>query len=348
MEKPLYFHKLDAIRGAACFYILMHNFVYGLYGENLVPFSLKALFAAGQEIVMVFFIMSGFVVRLSTFRYPHLTFKDYFIKRFRRIYFPLSVAMLVSLIIVYSNGSLEKIFSPVDVAGNVLLLQDFGSVKPGTWFYPFLGNLPLWSLSYEWWFYMMFYPVCHFLPKTRLRIYYVLAFSAVSYLNYIFFPNQISLICSYFIIWWSGVEAATIFVHDSQLTARNCKPILISLLVMAFITALPLLGVSEFKPGYYPFLMFRHFFAAFAMFVVGLCWYQKHLICFDRILAFFTPLAPLSYSLYILTFPLLVQWNLTSDLQHNWWLYLINFAALFGLAYLIDIKLQPIVNRWIQ
>lgn len=348
MDKKLYFHKLDAIRGVACLYVLIHNFVYGLYSSNLIPFPVKLLFAAGQEAVIVFFILSGFVVQLSALKHPQQPFRTFFLKRFRRIYFPLVIAMLVSLGVCYFNGSLASIFSWRDVAGNLILLQDFGSVKPGTWFYPFLGNLPLWSLSYEWWFYLLFYPINLLFGVQFKRIYYVLGFSAFSYFIYWLYPNQISLISAYFIIWWTGVEAATLYVKSRQLNFQAMRPIFVSLGVMLLVTGLPILGVEELRPGYYPILMFRHFLAALVAFAIGTYWYQKKLAHFEVILGWFSPLAPISYSLYVLSYPILIQWGLQSAFPDSWLVYFLNFGLLFALAYLVEIKLQPWVNRWIK
>ncbi len=348
MGEKYYFKKLDAIRGAACLYILIHNFIYGLHSLNLVPSFVKLLFAAGQEAVIVFFILSGFLVRISLFRRPELSFWNYWLKRFKRIYFPLIISMLLSVVILGWNGTLQERLSGIDILGNFLLLQDFGSVKPGTWFYPFLGNLPLWSLSYEWWFYMMFYPLIHWSLKTTHRIYYVFLFSATSYGVYIIFPNQISLICSYLIIGWVGVEMANIFLRDSTFTFKNMRPLLISLLGMVVISAIPLFQVSEFKPGYYPFLMFRHFLAALLLLMGGLYWYRHKLIYFDCLLGKLSILAPISYGIYVFSYPILVQWGLNSRLPKTWPFYALNFMILIGLAYLIERQLQPAINRWIK
>lgn len=348
MGEKFYFPKLDAIRGAACFYILIHNFIYGLYSLKLVPDFVKLIFAAGQEAVIVFFVLSGFLVRISFCRHPNLSFWDYLIKRFRRIYFPLIISMVLSVIILAWNGTLVQKLSGVDIIGNFLLLQDFGSVKPGTWFYPFLGNLPLWSLSYEWWFYIMFYPLIHWVINPTHRIYYILLFSAASYGIYVLLPNQISLICSYFIVGWVEVEMANIFLKERTFTFQNMRPILLSLLGMVLISAIPLLGESEFKPGYYPFLMFRHFLAALFLLTVGLYWYRHKLIYFNQILGYFSILAPISYGIYIFSYPILVQWGLNSSLPKNWAFYGLNFIILIGLAYLTERKWQPAIDRWFK
>jgi peptidoglycan/LPS O-acetylase OafA/YrhL len=348
MAKRFYIQKLDAIRGAACLYILLHNFVYGLYGKELVSGNLKLLFSAGQEVVIIFFILSGFVVRLSLERHPKTLFRTFFVRRFRRIYFPLVITFLVSLAIAALRGKAIEEFSWYDLAGNLLLLQDFGSVKPGTWFYPFLGNLPLWFLSYEWWFYLMFYPAYKYLPKNNKRIYLIVAFSMLFYGTYVVIPNQIALILSYFILWWVGVECAEVFLRDRTFTYRNLQPIFIGLGLAVVATSLPLFWLEDLKPGYYPFLIFRHFFSAWLGLGVGLVWYRYRLVGFDLLVGKFAAIAPISYSLYLLSYPILVQWGLNSFSPKTWFMYVINAIVLFALAYLTEIKWQPRVNRCIK
>src|SRR5687767_13607112 len=95
MNKQLYFQKLDALRGIASLYVLLHNLVYGLIGLNLVSPKVKIFFAAGQEAVILFFLLSGFVIYISFYKNPNINFKGFFIRRFKRIYF----IFLISLII---------------------------------------------------------------------------------------------------------------------------------------------------------------------------------------------------------------------------------------------------------
>ncbi|MCT7951896.1 acyltransferase [Ancylothrix sp. C2] len=199
-SQKIHLKKLDSLRGLASLYVVLHNLVYGLYGLDMISENWKLLFFAGQEAVMLFFLISGFVIYLSTHQ-KNLDFRSFCVRRFRRIYFPFLLSILLSIIIFYFNGNLAEKFSWQELIGNLLLLQDFGRVKPGNWFSPFLGNLPLWSLSYEWWFYMLFYPIYKFLPESK-RLYIILAFSACCYLIFTAYPNHLCLVGSYLIIWW--------------------------------------------------------------------------------------------------------------------------------------------------
>lgn len=340
--------KLDCIRGFAAFYVLIYHIVSL---TDFVPEIIKNLFFSfGQEAVILFFLLSGFVIYISVYSKTDLTFHYYFIRRFRRIYFLLIIALFLSIFLAILNQKFIKVFSWSELIGNLLMLQDF-SAKPGIIVRPFLGNYPLWSLSYEWWFYLLFFP-CYksILFRLNNRIYVVLITSFISYLIYIIYPNAIALYLAYFIIWWCGVEAADIYLKKQRFTFRSMKPILICLFLMSIISFIPVMSVDRIQLGYYPFLNFRHFASAFIAVLVGLIWYINRLRYFDSILRVFNKIAPISYGVYILHYPILAQLNL-----HKYGLYFhisleytLKLLLIFSLAYLVEIKLQPIVNRWLK
>lgn len=338
--------KLDGIRGFAAIYVVLYHFVGQV--KILPTFVEKALFSFGQEAVILFFLLSGFVIYISIARSSKTTFRSYFIKRFRRIYFPFFISIIVSLLVFYLNGNLAKAFSWQEFIGNLAMLQDFTGVKPGGWVRNFLDNYPLWSLSYEWWFYLLFFP-CYFVFKDyKPRIYFVLAFSAICFIIYANFPNKAALTFAYFIIWWCGLEAADVYLRERRFTLNNMKPVIFSLLFMSILVALPILTAEKIQFGFYPFLIFRHFFASLIAVAIGLFWYKYKLLYFDNIFGIFTTIAPISYGLYVLHYPILIQLNLNSYISNQWLDYGIKFALIIGLAYLTEIKLQPLVNKWLK
>jgi peptidoglycan/LPS O-acetylase OafA/YrhL len=79
--------------------------------------------------------------------------------------------------------------------GNIFMLQDMTSIKPGVRVEVFNDNGPLWSLSYEWWFYLMFYPI-YSRVTARCQLALVGAISLLGLISYVLLPNQISLFCS--------------------------------------------------------------------------------------------------------------------------------------------------------
>src|SRR5258706_12200774 len=138
--------KLEALRGFACVYVVAYH--------SRSFQSVSWFFGYGSIAVMVFFILSGFVISYSTFRLKRPTFRDYLRRRIRRIY-PIFIAALVFTYV--TNCVVTQTFAPIQIKvliGNLLMLQDSGTVGRKLGVEPFGANTPLWSLAYEWWFYM--------------------------------------------------------------------------------------------------------------------------------------------------------------------------------------------------
>ncbi|PSF38646.1 acyltransferase [Aphanothece hegewaldii CCALA 016] len=342
----MHLQKLDAIRGLAACYVVVYHIITPI--QAVPPLIKDVFFSFGQEAVILFFLLSGFVIAYSVYKKQNITFKDYFIKRFRRIYFPFIISIILSILIFAVQNNLSKEFKLNEFLGNLFMLQDFGSVKPGTWFHPFLKNYPLWSLSYEWWFYMLFFPCYKLLPKQPVRIYFILGLSALALINYMIIPNQVALWLSYFIIWWSGVEAASIWMSQKKYTWKNMTPIIFSLFFMTALITIPVLNTEKLQFGYYPFVCLRHFATATIAVSIGLLWYKNKLKYFDNLFGVFTLIAPISYGIYIFHYPILEQLNLQPIIPNIFINYIIKLLLILGLSYWVEIKLQPLVNKWIK
>ena len=311
---------------------------------------LKVLFKFGQEVVILFFLLSGFVIYLAFTKRPDQSFRTYFIRRFRRIYFPIIVSFLLSFIISVVTIGSSIDFSWYELIGNVLMLQDF-SLKPGNWFYSFMGNSPLWSLSYEWWFYMLFFPF--FLIFYKIKVPFnstvvVSSISLISWVGYLAIPNHALLVLSYFIIWWVGLRCAQVYIDKSDFKVSYLKYELLGLLIMSIAAFIPIL-LTDYKLGWglYPIVMFRHFFSALIFLIVGLVWWKCKLKFFNRSIGLFSVFAPFSYSIYIFHFPILnliiFEENSTISIISAIFLKLI---LIFSLSYLVDVILQPKVNKF--
>jgi len=174
---------LDAARWiAALMVVLGHVRQLFLADKAALPhlsLPLKALYAVmnhGHEAVVVFFVISGFLVgglSIRKIREGRFSFRDYAAARFSRIYVVLVPALLVGggldLIGLHwadwgglystrsplGDGSLSFAAPIADglniptLLGNLLMLEDFAIARLGS-------NGPLWSLVYEWWYYVLF------------------------------------------------------------------------------------------------------------------------------------------------------------------------------------------------
>ena len=177
----------------------------------------------GQEAVILFFLLSGFVIYYASLRGARiLRFGNYFSHRFRRIWptflISLALAYVASCIGASQSGGWRQFL------GNLAMLQDNSFLKKGVWVDTFAGNTPLWSLSYEWWFYMMFYPIISLLFfQPRRQMVLTFSLSVLGFLSYQAIPNQISLFLGYFFIWWVGVELRASIRRRGRL--RGCNSV---------------------------------------------------------------------------------------------------------------------------
>jgi peptidoglycan/LPS O-acetylase OafA/YrhL len=103
----------------------------------------------GGEAVVLFFVLSGFLVGGKVLQRTFdrsFDLEAYALDRITRIYLPLVPALLVSGVI--GCGFLGQRFSLFDLVGNLAGLQSVCC-------HAYAGNLPLWTLAYEMWFYVL-------------------------------------------------------------------------------------------------------------------------------------------------------------------------------------------------
>jgi peptidoglycan/LPS O-acetylase OafA/YrhL len=179
----------------------------------------------GHEAVIVFFVLSGYLVGGEFLRMPktNRNFVTYFIKRISRIFTVFIPALIIGGIIdllgshwfnyhsIYDNAFHISAmnFSVVDRLNIEVLLINLGMMQ--TSLGPTLGsNGPLWSLANEWWYYML--PLFSYLliKSPAVLVQFVLGLSIVILLYIL----DLSIIL-YFIIWLLGmsVQISQSFFH---------------------------------------------------------------------------------------------------------------------------------------
>lgn len=334
--------KLESIRGFAAIYVLIEHLI-GAYGKNSY---LDIAFRFGQEAVILFFLLSGFVIYYSFNKIQPKSFKNYFIRRFRRIY-PLFIC---TLLLSYFFASLKAGYlisiNIYDLIGNLVMLQDLSTGKPGVWFNTFLGNLPLWSLSYEWWFYMMFFPLYSFFPN-RFQKFTVLGISITGYLTYFTYPNQLSIILMYFIVWWSGVELAKEYCQKGKVTFSGQKLIIIILTLFCILLLFQVITYrGKLYFGIHPILELRHFSMALILIILGIVWQNLSFFSFQYTIGWFSIFAPISYGIYILHIPIMISFNIFQGINNSAIELILSLALTLLLAYLLEVKLQKNINKF--
>ncbi|MEO6470011.1 MAG: acyltransferase, partial [Acidimicrobiia bacterium] len=204
--------KLEALRGAAALYVFAHHYALK-FRWNQYHLGSYATVA-----VMMFFLLSGFVIyRSSGVSTDTFSLPTYVRKRALRIV----PAYLVALLLSYFVDRVIR-GAPFNVSvflGNMAFLVDSRFVHGVAAFH---GNVPLWSLSYEVWFYVFFAAaVLGFGRRFEVLRRCALAISVLGLLSVWLVPNPISQYASAFVIWWAGAELAREYDDTGRISWRG-------------------------------------------------------------------------------------------------------------------------------
>jgi peptidoglycan/LPS O-acetylase OafA/YrhL len=359
---PNRLRRLECLRGAAALYVFVHHYVHVVISPHHP--QIARLFKFGQFAVLLFFVVSGFVIYYATLG-PGLApdsqpkFRGYFIRRFRRIYPPFLLVLAITWVVrCLIDGQLAD---PrwTELAGNVAMLQD---ENLHSWFRPYLTNSSLWSLSYEWAFYMLFFALLLLSlrvgedrhgPQTRRRqLALVGGLAIVGFAIHRIWPNQICLFAMYMPIWWAGAEFAREYLRTGAVSVRAQ---LLPIGLVALVGALWMLPVYElWRAGgqlnvwKHPVFELRHFVTAVIILVGGLAWNAIGWRGFYRVLGPFERLAPISYGLYIVHKPFMHLAAERSLLGNPWLELLWLIPVVWALSWLIERGIQNTVVRWLH
>lgn len=160
--KP-YLYNLSSLRGIAAILVATLHFHFFLGG--IVPYKEGDLISKLYLMVDLFFILSGFImcyVYEDVFDegVKNKNYKNFLLARFARIY-PLHVLALLAEILLFIAylcvGKFEllsdwnqHLYRLDAIPVQLLFLETIGIFDFATW------NMPAWSLSAEWWAYMIF------------------------------------------------------------------------------------------------------------------------------------------------------------------------------------------------
>jgi peptidoglycan/LPS O-acetylase OafA/YrhL len=340
-------NKLEAVRGFAAVYVVLYHTV-SLFFATRRGWAIPFLF--GPEAVTVFFVLSGFVIYYSTVVNPvDLLIRNYAIKRVRRIY-PIFIFALVLSYVSYLISA-RHIAMPdwKMLAGNLLMLQDFSS-KPGVWVGTFYNNGPLWSLSYEWWFYVMFIVLVRMTRQRRLRLQCAWMISLIGIISYNVHPNQVAMFMMYFMIWWSGVELATEYIDTGKVTLGRQAVPWVGLVLLSIGWLVPVARAIDHHQHLImnacPMLLTRHILAAVLLVPLAIAWQECRFAGFKYLVGPFSFFAPMSYAIYVIHYPIASALNSFSTGQYGAEKVILTFILTLALAYVLEERMQPIINRF--
>lgn len=190
-------HELDSLRGLAALTVLLSHLlsIIPLYVVSRLQSTPFHILWAGHQAVVLFFILSGFVLSLPYYNYKVLKYSDYLIRRICRIYLPYLVSIFVAILCIRMlsktpltglsdiiDGTWSKTFQIKSVVDHVLFLGNFDTST---------FNPVIWSLIHE----------------MRISIIFPLLMFLILRLNWK--TNVVIAICCtmlYFILWLLGMN----------------------------------------------------------------------------------------------------------------------------------------------
>ena len=345
--------KLESLRGFAAIYVVF----YHLFASGLILFGINFtfLFKFGQEAVLLFFILSGFVITFSFEKAKDKSFKLFFFKRFFRIFIPLIIVYITNYLLVSYDS---KKFIDIDFKNlfqNLLMLQDISVSKPNVICDSFLNNLPLWSLSYEWWFYLLFFIFyVNFKKNISQKVYLICVIATITYLLY---PNFINREIMYLSIWWLGGDIARLYSNNVVINFKNLRIPLITLTLITSILFINIIVqnklIFENLSGlfcYHPWLEFRHFLSTLIIISVALIWKKINWFGFDQTIGYFKILAPISFMIYISHYFMIINASylnpyISDVLVRNIFYFGICFFFSFLVEKIIYVKLNSLLMK---
>ena len=293
-------HSLHFIRGLAALIVVVYHAKFILWAggtlwknnigfhsvTDYILFGIDMLSSCGEQCVLIFFLLSGFVIYHS-FQHSDKSLKHFFVIRSLRIYIPYIVSLCISLAVLYYA---VKLNSGIAVDGvreyNTRLLSAYKEIGVSnilkTLFFikgnEYAGfNFVYWSLLHEAIFYIVF-PI-YFYAGKRYRAFFML----IHLIAYLFTKNNIFYFQLFFL---SGMFLYDYYSTSRELFLRNSR--LYLPLILLFYCATNLLTK----------LPWQHFANIAALITAALA--------FDYLLTgrqtfnrFFKGLADMSFSLYL-------------------------------------------------
>lgn len=338
-ETKIDLRVLDGIRGLAAAYVMVGharwllwegNAAFGAHARSygVVNWALaygSAAFRYGYEAVILFFVLSGLVIHLRYARdlavrpeQAAFDVRSYLRRRARRLYPPLFLAVAVTWLLdgvgahlgfpiyrgdtpyVMINANIVPHHDWRTLGGNLVFLM--GAYVP-----TFGTNGPLWSLKYEAWFYLT-YPLVWLIGRRSVARATLLLASAfvLSALGGEWPGVLVWQVASKMFVWWLGALLAEGIAGRIAMRWGHLG------LLGLMIPVLPFLNLSEWaKDLLWGLGFFGCFATLFALQVRG--WRF-------RALSNLRWLGGMSYTLYVVHFPILVilsGWLMTRSPDHE-------------------------------
>jgi peptidoglycan/LPS O-acetylase OafA/YrhL len=320
MSKRL--ETLDSLRGLAALIVVFHHFIVfnGEIIKDYIPKDINDIFHfisdLNTEAVFFFFVLSGFSIGLAQkgkLIESRIKLNFYLYKRFKRILPIYWLALFVTFVTgLLTNYILQPSYSLFNLIGNLFFLQTPTNAT-NYWFSPYGNNGPLWSLSYEMFFYL-FFPIVSYALKPRKQLHKLILWSLLFIssvisivINKYFIFIPILSYLSLFIVWWSGFEISICFLSRKQENSFWAIILVFTALVLLF---------SKFMSSASLIAIFKGLFiAALFYFLLRLNNFWKSNLKNQLKVSFnfiFNRIGHGSYALYAIHYPLFIYFSYVS------------------------------------
>lgn len=316
-ERSLYIHFVRAFSallvcaGHAKEFILMDR----QSSDGIVSLVFRGFLSLGGPAVMVFFFISGFLVggrEIINFRCNNLNPRKYLLDRFSRLWLVIFPALILTYLLnsitcktfrydafCQPNGELNfNNISPdsaqgiMDFVRNFLFLQSFLGPVWGS-------NGPLWSLSFEFWYYIIFYSILILISayKSRTFLSKRIIFAILSLAIGIIVLNADWLRLG--IVWFLGSLASAFPPKRTFLRILDSRGVVIKIHLVLIGLILPTMLINKIYSNSLTLLLISG-----ALYLSVYCMKSDNFVIsrkFKKIIL----LSSISFTLYAIHFPLL-------------------------------------------
>jgi len=306
----------DFLRWFAAFYVVVFHLRPILFvGSSQLPRAdllARLLYAAtsvGYQFVMLFFVLSGFLIGSSVLTQIFdgaWDWRTYLIHRFTRLWIVLIPALGLTWVWALVEAAIFHNSTYFKPSANLETLLGNAFFSQGIIVSNFGQNLPLWSLSYEFWYYILF--PCAILAFVAKQLYMRYVYAIICALIVLFVGKDITL---YFLVWLMG--AALAVLPSPQIRRKHlasiCLPCSSVLLLVALAYGKHYIG-SHHVGNFDMIQAFPADFLVSVMFLAILyfilhAYNNNSLLHTSRFKRLSAELASFSYTLYLTHYPVI-------------------------------------------
>ncbi|QUG86579.1 acyltransferase family protein [Bacillus nitratireducens] len=303
------YKELDSLRGIAAIIVLLGHFLalFPILGKKVMYSTFGAYFSIlwqGHSAVIIFFVLSGFVLSLPFYKGTEFNYLKYLIKRVCRIYIPYIVILFIAIgiklgihskigtipgLVQWGSWNIEVSFNRV--MDHILFLREFNSDA-------FI--MVIWSLVHEMRISIVFPLIIFLLLRVNWKVSIGIAMflSVIGYLLMKNIPSEFNMPVStnYFIT----LHYSSMFIIGALL-AKN-REYLVSKIINSKVKYILLpLGLLFFSYPRIPFMLLSKLIGEidYDLYLIIIDWY----ICFGAVLIILSALSSKLFSKLLLIKP---------------------------------------------